>query len=35
LLAFLAVGIFRLPVGWAMLALVPVAVGLAWWLEKP
>jgi chromate transporter len=35
LLAFLAVGIFRLPVGWAMLALVPVAVGLAWWMEKP
>jgi len=34
-LAFLAMGIFRLPVGWVMLVLVPVAVGLAWRFEKP
>jgi chromate transporter len=34
-LAFLALGILRLPVGWVILALVPVAVGLAWRFEKP
>jgi chromate transporter len=34
-LAFVAVGLLRLPVGWAVLGLVPVAVGLAWRSEKP
>jgi chromate transporter len=34
-LAFLAVGILRLPVGWVMLVLVPSAVAIAWRLEKP
>jgi len=35
LAAFVAVGLFRVPVGWAMLVLVPLAVTLAWRTEKP
>ncbi len=34
-LAFVAVGLLRLPVGWVMLVLVPAAVALAWRFEKP
>ena len=35
MLAFFAVGVLRLPVGWVMLVLVPAAVTLAWRIEKP
>jgi chromate transporter len=32
-LAFVAAGLLRWPIVWTLLTAVPVAVGLAWWVE--
>jgi chromate transporter len=35
LAAFVTIGVLRWPLPWVLIVLIPVSIGLAWWIRRP